>query len=133
MSIIEKDAPAPAPVPPPAPVEPEQHATPAARLSLRAKLLTYLVLAPVAILFVAPFAWLISASFQPMSEIFQTPPSWIPDAPTLDGYKGFLDVGELSKAERGRGSGDWRWFVNSAFVAIAITVLQTFLDRKSVV
>jgi multiple sugar transport system permease protein len=128
MSTIERDTDAPAPIPATPLVEPKQHASPATRFSLRAKLLTYLVLAPVAILFVAPFAWLISASFQPMSEIFHTPPSWIPNDPTLDGYKGFLNVGELSKAERGRGSGDWRWFVNSAFVAIAITVLQTFFS-----
>jgi multiple sugar transport system permease protein len=128
MSIIEKDAEAPAPVPPPPPEEPKQHASPATRFSLRAKLLTYLVLAPIAILFVAPFAWLISASFQPLSEIFHTPPSWIPDDPTLAGYKGFLNVGDLTRAQRGQGHGDWRWFLNSAFVAFSITVLQTFFS-----
>jgi multiple sugar transport system permease protein len=98
------------------------------KVSKKAKLLTYLVLAPIAILFVAPFAWLLSASFQPVSTIFANPPTWMPDDPTMDGYKGFLGVGDLSKAERGRGSGDWRWFANSAFVAISITVLQTFFN-----
>lgn len=97
-------------------------------VSLKAKLVTYLVLAPIAILFVAPFAWLISASFQPISTIFQNPPTWIPDNPTVDGYKGFLNVGTLSKAQQGQGHGDWRWFVNSAFVSIMITVLQTFFN-----
>jgi multiple sugar transport system permease protein len=97
-------------------------------MSLRAKLLTYLVLAPIAILFVAPFAWLISASFQPIGTIFANPPTWIPDDPTLGGYKGFLNVGNLTKAQEGQGHGDWRWFVNSAFVAITITVLQTFFN-----
>jgi multiple sugar transport system permease protein len=101
---------------------------PTAKVSTRTKVLTYLVLAPLAILFVAPFGWLISASFQPISTIFANPPTWIPDDPTLSGYKGFLDLGELTKAERGRGSGDWRWFANSAFVAITITVLQTFFN-----
>jgi multiple sugar transport system permease protein len=98
------------------------------RMSLRAKLLTYLVLAPVAILFVAPLAWLISASFQPVSTIFANPPTWIPDDPTLTGYKGFLDVGHLTRAQDAQGHGDWRWFANSAFVAISITVLQTFFN-----
>ncbi|SCE96642.1 carbohydrate ABC transporter membrane protein 2, CUT1 family [Micromonospora viridifaciens] len=92
------------------------------------KVLTYLVLTPLAILFVAPFAWLISASFQPMGEIFSTSPHWVPNDPTLDGYKGFLDVGQLTKAQQGQGHGDWRWFANSAFVAIMITVLQTFFN-----
>ena len=40
------------------------------QFGLKQKLLTYLVLAPLAIIFVAPFAWLVSASFQPMGEIF---------------------------------------------------------------
>src|SRR3954452_9246598 len=128
MSIIEKDAEAPAPIPSPPPAGPKQHASPATRFSLRARLLTYLVLAPVAILFVAPFAWLISASFQPLSEIFHNPPTWLPSDPTTAGYKGFLDVGHLTNAQKGQGHGDWRWFANSAFVAITITVLQTFFN-----
>jgi multiple sugar transport system permease protein len=98
------------------------------KVSKRAKLMTYLVLAPLAILFVAPFAWLISASFQPVSTIFANPPTWVPDDPTLEGYRGFLGVGHRTKAEIGRGSGDWRWFANSAFVAITITILQTFFN-----
>ena len=98
------------------------------RVTLRAKLLTYLVLAPVAILFVAPFVWLISASLQPIGTIFQNPPTWIPDDPTLSGYKGFLDVGHLTGAQEAQGHGDWRWFVNSAFVSVTITVLQTFFN-----
>jgi len=97
-------------------------------MSLRAKLLTYLVLAPLAILFVAPFAWLISASFQPIGTIFANPPTWIPDDPTLGGYKGFLNVGDLTQAQEAQGHGNWRWFANSAFVAITITVLQTFFN-----
>lgn len=100
----------------------------ALKFSRTQRLVTYLILAPIAILFVAPFAWLISASFQPIGTIFQNPPTWIPDPGTLDGYKGFLNVGHLTKAQRGQGSGDWRWFVNSAFVAISVTALQTFFS-----
>jgi len=96
--------------------------------TLGKKLLTYLVLAPIAILFVAPFAWLVSAAFQPMGEIFASTPHWIPENPTLSGFKGFLNVGHLTKAQEGQGHGDWRWFANSAFVAISITVLQTFFN-----
>jgi multiple sugar transport system permease protein len=98
------------------------------QFSLGQKLLTYLVLAPMAILFLAPFAWLVSAAFQPMGEIFSSTPHWIPEHPTLAGFKGFLNVGTLTKAQQGQGHGDWRWFVNSAFVAISITVLQTFFN-----
>jgi multiple sugar transport system permease protein len=96
--------------------------------TLRQKLLTYLVIAPAAILFVAPFAWLVSAAFQPMGEIFSSTPHWIPEDPTLSGFKGFLNVGELTNAQKAQGHGEWRWFANSAFVAISITVLQTFFN-----
>ena len=98
------------------------------KTTLKAKVFSYLILLPVAVLFVAPFAWLISASFQPVSTIFQNPPTWIPSDPTLNGYKGFLNVGELSGAERSRGSGDWKWFVNSAVVAVIVVTLQTFFN-----
>jgi multiple sugar transport system permease protein len=98
------------------------------KYSLRSRILTYCILAPVAILFVAPFAWLISASFQPIGEIFQYPPAWVPSDPTLDGYKGFLNVGTLTQAQEGQGHGNWRWFANSAFIALSVTVLQTFFS-----
>jgi multiple sugar transport system permease protein len=96
--------------------------------TLGQKLLTYLVVGPAAILFVAPFAWLVSAAFQPLGEIFSSTPHWIPHDPTLSGFKGFLNVGHLTEAQQGQGHGDWRWFVNSAFVAVTITVLQTFFN-----
>ncbi len=118
----------------PAPLAPEL-ARPArkpmegnSQYTLLQKLFTYLVVAPIAILFIAPFAWLVSAAFQPLGEIFSSTPHWIPDDPTLSGFKGFLNVGHLTKAQQGQGHGDWRWFVNSAFVAITITVLQTFFN-----
>jgi multiple sugar transport system permease protein len=104
--------------------------TPSARkkVTLKAKVFSYLVLLPIAVLFVAPFAWLISASFQPVSTIFQNPPTWVPDDPTLNGYRGFLNVGELTEAQRSRGSGDWKWFANSAVIAVTVVVLQTFFN-----
>ena len=96
--------------------------------STQSKILIYCVLAPGAILFVAPFAWLVSASFQPMSEIFSVTPHWIPEDPTLGGYKSFLNVGNLTKLQESTDHGNWRWFINSAYVAITITVLQTFFN-----
>jgi multiple sugar transport system permease protein len=83
---------------------------------------TYLILVPGAILFVAPFAWLVSASFQQIGDMFNYPPQWIPDDPSLKGYKTFLgdDSGGANQA--------WRWFANSAFVATSVTVLQLFFN-----
>ena len=57
-------------------------------VGLRAKLLTYVILAPGAILFVAPFAWLISASFQPIGDIFASPPHLDPGRPDAGRLQG---------------------------------------------
>jgi multiple sugar transport system permease protein len=88
----------------------------------------YLILVAGVILFIAPFAWLVSASFQNIDEIFSVSPHWIPHHPTTTGYRQFLNLGHLSTAQRGQGTGDWRWFANSAFVATSVTVLQTFFN-----
>jgi multiple sugar transport system permease protein len=93
-----------------------------------AKWVVYLVLVAGAIIFMAPFAWLVSASFQNLSEIFSVSPHWIPHNPTGLGYRQFLNLGHLTTAQRGQGTGDWRWFANSAFVATSVTVLQTFFN-----
>jgi multiple sugar transport system permease protein len=89
---------------------------------------TYIVLVAGAIIFLAPFAWLVSASFQGLGEIFSQPPKWIPQHATVQGYKQFLNLGHLTNAQRGQGTGDWRWFANSAFVACSVTILQTFFN-----
>lgn len=91
------------------------------------RVLAYVILVPGAILFVAPFAWLVSASFQPVGDIFSWPPQWIPDNPTLDNYRTFFGI---ATEEGGRtASADvWRWFTNSVFVATSVTVLQLFFN-----
>jgi multiple sugar transport system permease protein len=84
----------------------------------------YLLLVPGAILFVAPFAWLVSASFQPMGDIFSWPPQWIPKHPSLHGYRSFLGIGPDAAGSPQA----WRWFANSAFVAGSVTALQLFFN-----
>ncbi len=94
--------------------------------ALTRKLLVYLVLVPGAILFVAPFAWLVSASFQQMGSMFSWPPQWLPEDPTLNGYKTFLGMTETRQAAASADA--WRWFANSAFVATSVTLLQLFFN-----
>ena len=92
--------------------------------------IAYVILVPGAILFVAPLAWLISASFQPVGDIFSWPPQWIPENPTLEGYKLFFGVADLATQGRASRSADGvgRWFINSAFVSTSVTVLQLFFN-----
>jgi multiple sugar transport system permease protein len=101
--------------------------TPATKFTLKAKIISYCILLPGVIIFVAPFAWMVSASFQPIGEIFSST-HFIPKDPTLDGYKQFLNLGTPSVDTGNTQSGDWHWFLNSAFVAITITVVQTFFN-----
>jgi multiple sugar transport system permease protein len=92
--------------------------------------IAYLILVPGAVLFAAPFAWLISASFQPVGDMFSWPPQWIPDSPSIEGYKLFFGIAEAGREGRASRSAEGveRWFINSAFVAISVTTLQLFFN-----
>jgi multiple sugar transport system permease protein len=117
------------PAPPPLTPQPRRLSKPKPRRRLPTwgRVACYVILVPGALLFVAPFAWLISASFQQMGDIFSYPPHWIPPHPTLDGYKGFLGIGHPTGLDADA-TGDWHWFANSAFVATTVTVLQLFFN-----
>jgi multiple sugar transport system permease protein len=80
--------------------------------------LRYVILSAGAVLFVAPFVYMVSSSFQPQSEIFSYPPKWIPSNPTLDNYRQFF----------GSGHQIGRWILNSTITTGAITVDQLFFS-----
>jgi multiple sugar transport system permease protein len=112
-------------------VETAPKPTPRRGLGRRRSLLAYGILIPGAVLFVAPLAWLVSASFQPVGEIFSWPPQWIPNDPNLEGYKLFFGIvpeGQLEGRASRSAVGVERWFINSAIVAGSITVLQLFFN-----
>ena len=88
----------------------------------------YVILVPGAILFAAPLVWLISASFQPVGNLFSYPPHWIPQDTTLEGYKAFFGHGASATARNNAPEGVGRWFLNSAFVTGATTVCQLFFN-----
>ena len=77
--------------------------------------IVYVLLIAGSIIFVAPFMWMVSASFQGMGDIFRWPPTWIPRNPNLDNYTRFFEQERIA-----------RYFFNSAFVALAVTILQLF-------
>jgi multiple sugar transport system permease protein len=77
--------------------------------------LIYLVLIAGAVIFVAPFAWMVTASLQDVGDIFRWPPQWIPRNPSLDNYARFFERQQIG-----------RYFFNSAYVAVAVTILQLF-------
>jgi multiple sugar transport system permease protein len=80
--------------------------------------LKYVLLTALAILFIAPFFYMVTLSFQPLSDMFSYPPQWIPKHPTIANYTGFFSSDHPI----------YRWIANSVFVATTITVLQLFFN-----
>jgi multiple sugar transport system permease protein len=78
----------------------------------------YVILSAGGLLFIAPFVYMVSSSFQPISEIFSYPPKWIPTNPTLENYTGFFSSGHQIG----------RWVINSTITTGAITVAQLFFS-----
>jgi multiple sugar transport system permease protein len=80
--------------------------------------LRYVFLTALAIVFIAPFVYMVSSSFLPLGRMFQYPPTWIPIHPTIANYVGFF----TSDHPIGR------WILNSTFVTVTLTVLQLFVN-----
>jgi multiple sugar transport system permease protein len=85
--------------------------------SFLGKLIVYVLLTSGAILFMAPWVWMLSASFQPIGDIFDWPPNWIPETVTLASYTKFLAA-----------EGFFRWTLNSAFLSLVVLVVQVFFN-----
>ena len=82
------------------------------------RVLRYAVLTFLAVIFVAPFVYMVVASFEPLRLMFRYPPTWIPTEPTLENYTGFL-TSDRPVA---------RWIGNSLYVSISVTLLQLFFN-----
>ena len=86
-------------------------------LEILKKVLIYGLLTAGVIIFTAPWAWMVSASFQPIGDIFDWPPNWVPENFTLNNYTRFVQTAGLG-----------RLFFNSGYIAIAVTALQLFFN-----
>jgi multiple sugar transport system permease protein len=84
------------------------------------KLIVYALLTAGAIIFFAPWAWMVSASFQPLGDMFNWPPTWIPENFTLNNYRNFLEA-----------QGLWRWILNSSILALSVLVIQLVVNSMA--
>ena len=82
------------------------------------RVVRYAALIVLGMIFIAPFAYMVTSAFQPIEEMFQYPPQWIPTNPTLENFSGFLT------SDRPIG----RWVFNSLYVSVTVTTLQLFLN-----
>lgn len=86
-------------------------------MSFLKNFLLYALLTIGVVIFIAPWVWMVSASFQPLGDIFDWPPTWIPENFTLNNYTRFIQTAGL-----------WRLFANSGYIAITVTALQLFFN-----
>ena len=75
----------------------------------------HLLLYAMAFVTVAPFLWMLLASFKELGEILQYPPTWIPRNVILDNFTGAFEAAPFG-----------RFYINSLFVASAVTLGQLF-------
>ncbi len=77
------------------------------------RVLLYVVMYGLALLTIAPFAWMVLTSFKPIPEIFTYPPTWWPDEFTFANYRNAFGAAPFG-----------RYYFNSLFVSIAVTAGQ---------
>ena len=83
------------------------------------RVLTYVLLVLIALVFLLPLGWMVSTSLKPKSQWFSAQIYWIPKTITLDNYKTLLDNPATPIA---------RWFGNSLMVGALVTVLILVID-----
>jgi multiple sugar transport system permease protein len=83
------------------------------------RLLTYLIMILVALIFIVPMLWMLSTSLKPKSQLFGRVIYWIPRTITLDNYQRILDNPATPIA---------RWFLNSLIVSITSMVSVLVVD-----
>jgi multiple sugar transport system permease protein len=79
--------------------------------------LRYVILIVGAAVMVLPFAYMLATSFKPHAYIFELPPQFIPDEPTIDNYKRAWSSNQFD-----------RYFLNSIVVAAATTVISVVVS-----
>jgi multiple sugar transport system permease protein len=78
--------------------------------SSASRLMLYFLVSVGFVAVITPFVWMILGSFKSQGELLQVPPTWWPEAPTLDNYRTLFSKESFP-----------RYFVNSTVVAVVVT------------
>lgn len=81
-----------------------------------ALVLIYALLLIAVLMTLLPLGWIFSTSFKPSTEIFQTPPRWIPQNPTMVNYQQVLFNSTIPRA-----------FLNSLLVGLISALLALLI------
>ncbi len=98
--------------PPAESARPRPHKTKERRLGeARPNVFAYLILGLGLVIVMSPFIWMALSSVKSGGEIRRVPPTWWPEAPTLDNFRELFDRLDFPQ-----------FFANSALVAVAVTL-----------
>ncbi|MCH8292836.1 carbohydrate ABC transporter permease [Candidatus Poribacteria bacterium] len=89
----------------------------------------FLVLCVIGFIISFPFIWMVSASFKPRKEIEDI--RIVPKAPTLRNYPIVLDRIPDPVTNRKLGLRFGRWYFNSIFIAVGVTLLQVLTSAMA--
>jgi multiple sugar transport system permease protein len=86
------------------------------------RIVIYIILTTIALVIIMPLLWMVSTSLKPKSQLFSRQIEWIPRTITLENYENLFN---------NRNTPIGRWFMNSIFVASAVTVLVLLVDAMA--
>ena len=93
------------------------------------KFLLHLILIVGAIAVMVPFFWMVTSSLKPDYEIFQMPPTWLPEEPLWGNYYTVLTgqrvVGETGDAGTSRAGQGWSFLgfgVNTVYITVMVLI-----------
>lgn len=104
--------------------EQQAHVTPTTvagnrNLFILQRVLLYIIMILIALIFLIPLAWMLSTSFKPPSQLFTRELQWIPTTFTWENYSRLFGNPQTPVA---------RWFFNSLAIATISTVLTLTVD-----
>lgn len=83
----------------------------------RTIVMMYVVLTILSVPFVYPFWWMITSSFKPFEDIFDYPPSLLPDTWIFENYENVFKLQPFAQQ-----------FMNSLYIAFSVTLLVLFIS-----
>lgn len=86
----------------------------------RTMVMMYVVLAILSVPFVYPFWWMITSSFKPFEDIFDYPPSLLPDTWVFENYENVFTLQPFAQQ-----------FLNSLYIAFSVTLLVLFISSMA--
>jgi multiple sugar transport system permease protein len=87
------------------------------------KIVVYTLAVLFALYLVLPFYWIVAMSFMPEADATSVPPQWIPEHPTLENYRGFVDPSESQALVGSRAVEETPYSLLNSFVVAGSTAL----------